>query len=97
MSEIISDILGADYGNDYTIPGLRLICETVVNDALKPLCDMLGPPQTPPSQPTNNTAPPVKPKSAQIGGKLALSYYIELTALFYRGLYQHHGGGLLPR
>ena len=66
MSAIISDILGDDYGNDYTIPGLRLICETVVNDALKPLCAMLGPPQTPPGPPTNNTAPPVKARSAEI-------------------------------
>ena len=24
-------------------------------------------------------------------------YYVELTALFYSGLFQHHGGGLLPR
>ena len=83
MLSIINDISGEDYH-------LRLICETLVNAALKPLCDMFGPPQTPPGPPT----PPAKAKSAQIGGKLELFYYLELTALFYRGLCH---GGLLPR
>ena len=78
-------------GNDYH---LRLICETVVNDALKPLCAMLGPPQTPPGPPTTDTAPPVKARSAQIARKLELSYFVALTALFSRGLCC---GGLLPR
>ena len=59
MLSIIHHISGEDYH-------LRLICETVLNPALKPLCAMLGPPQTPPGPPTNKG----KGRSAQIGGKL---------------------------
>merc|ERR1711936_808588 len=62
-----------DYPPDYS-PGedyhLSLICQALINPALKPLCDLFGPPQTPqtpPGQPTNDTAPEVQPKSAQIG------------------------------
>jgi len=63
---------GRDYqqpeqGNDYH---LSWICQALAPAALKPLCGMLDPPQTPqspPGQPTNNTAPEVQPKSAQIG------------------------------